>query len=72
MGATGVKCGDLGGGTTETSGMLDFTEMAECTRMFEPTEIVEDRADFTEMAECTRMFEPTEIVEDRAEMDESS
>jgi hypothetical protein len=48
MGATGVKCGDLGGGTTETSGMLDFTEMVECTRMFEPTEIVEDRAEMDE------------------------
>jgi hypothetical protein len=54
--ATGVKCGDLAGGTVEASGMLDYTRMAECTGM----------------SECTEMAEPTEIVEDHAAMAKSS
>jgi hypothetical protein len=37
MGTTCVKCGDLGGGTIEASGMPDCTGMAECTGMSECT-----------------------------------
>jgi hypothetical protein len=55
MGTTCVKCGDLGGGTIEASGMPDCTGMAECTGM----------------SECTGMAEPTRIVEDRAKMAKS-
>jgi hypothetical protein len=60
VGAAGVKCSDLGGGTAKVSGIPDCTGMAECT----------------EMSECTgmasRMGEPTGIVKNRAKMAESS
>jgi hypothetical protein len=56
MGATGVKCGNLGEGIAEASGMTNCSGMTECTGM----------------SECTGMAEPTRIVEDHAKMSESS
>jgi hypothetical protein len=46
MGAASVKCGDIGGGTEEASGMPDFTGVA--SRMAESIGIVEDRAEMGE------------------------
>jgi hypothetical protein len=43
MRAVGVKCGDIGGGTTEASRMPDGTGVASV--MAEPTGIVEDHAE---------------------------
>jgi hypothetical protein len=56
MGAAGVKCGNLGEGIAEASGMTNCSGMTECTGM----------------SECTGMAEPTRIVEDHAKMPESS
>jgi hypothetical protein len=48
VGAASVKCGDIGGGTTEATGMPECTGVS--FGMVEPTRIVEDRAN---MADCT-------------------
>jgi hypothetical protein len=60
VGATCVKCGDLGGGTIEASEMPDCTGMAECTGIFECTGM------------ASGIAEPTRIVEDHTEMTKSS
>jgi hypothetical protein len=46
VGATCIKCGDIGGGTAEASGMPDCTGVA--SEMADPTGIVEDFAKMVE------------------------
>jgi hypothetical protein len=46
VGATGVKHGDIGGGTAEASRMPDGTGVA--SGMGEPTRIVEDHVEMAE------------------------
>jgi hypothetical protein len=68
MGAASVKCGDIGGGTEEASGMPDFTGVA--SRMAESIGIVEDRAEMGEsswmpsgMAQAIGIAEAVEMNE---------
>jgi hypothetical protein len=61
MGAAGVKRGDIGGGTTETSRMPDSTGVT--SRMCEPTGIVEDHAEVAESTEChLEWLRPLELL----------
>jgi hypothetical protein len=63
MGATCVKCGDIGGGTEEASRMPSGTRVA--SGMAKSTRIVEDRAEMAEWSWMpSGMAEADEINED--------
>jgi hypothetical protein len=69
VGATGVKHGDIGGGTAEASRMPDGTGVA--SGMGEPTRIVEDHVEMAESCWMPSGMAEAIVIADAVEMNEA-
>jgi hypothetical protein len=69
VGAAGVKHGDIGGGTTESSRMSNGTGVA--SKIVEPTGIVEDHAEMAEACWMPSRMAEAIVIAEAVEMNEA-